>query len=105
MKGSALIATTLVGGGLLAHAVLDNPGYVAINVGRSLFETTVPMFFLLLAGLYFLTRLTIGSLGARRRLSQLRTERRRRRARDETQRGLLDLAAGRWRSAEELLTH
>ena len=31
-------------------------------------------------------------------------ERRKRRARDDTQRGLLDLAAGRWRSAEDLLS-
>jgi HemY protein len=59
---------------------------------------------LLLVGLYFLARAVIESLTARRRLAELRMERRRRRARDDTQRGLLDLAAGRWRSAEELLT-
>ncbi|MDH5226205.1 MAG: hypothetical protein OEW50_02210, partial [Gammaproteobacteria bacterium] len=104
MKGSILVASALVGGGLLAHLVLDDPGYVAISVGRSLFETTVPVFLLLLVGLYFLARAAIESLTARRRLATLRMERRRRRAREETQRGLLDLAAGRWRSAEELLT-
>jgi HemY protein len=104
MKGSILVASALVGGGLLAHVVLDDPGYVAISVGRSLFETTVPVFLLLLVGLYFLARAAIESLTARRRLATLRMERRRRRAREETQRGLLDLAAGRWRSAEELLT-
>jgi HemY protein len=104
MKGSILVASALVGGGLLAHLVLDDPGYVAISVGRSLFETTVPVFLLLLVGLYFLARAAIESLSARRRLATLRMERRRRRAREETQRGLLDLAAGRWRSAEELLT-
>jgi HemY protein len=104
MKGSVLVATAVVGGGLLAHLLLDNPGYVAINVGRSLLETTVPMFILVLGGLYALTRFAINSLGARRRLATLRHERRRRRARDDTQRGLLDLAAGRWRSAEELLS-
>jgi HemY protein len=93
-----------VGGGLLAHLVLDDPGYVAISVGRSLFETTVPVFLLLLVGLYFLARVVLESLDARRRLAALRTERRRRRARDDTQRGLLDLAAGRWHSAEELLS-
>ena len=104
MKGSLVVAAALVGGGLLAHLVLDNPGYVAINVGRSLLETTVPMLLLLVGVLYLLIRTLVGSLGARRRLAQLRAERRRRRARDDTQRGLLDLAAGRWRSAEELLT-
>jgi len=104
MRGSLLTATALVGGGLLAHLVLDDPGYVAISVGRSLFETTVPVFLLLLVGVYFLARAVLESLNARHRLAALRTERRRRRARDDTQRGLLDLAAGRWRSAEELLS-
>jgi HemY protein len=104
MKGSVLTASALVGGGLIAHLVLDDPGYVGISVGRSLFETTVPVFLLLLVGLYFLASALIGSLTARHRLATLRMERRKRRARDDTQRGLLDLAAGRWRSAEELLS-
>jgi len=104
MKGAAIIAVALVGGGLLAHLLLADPGYVAIRAGRSLFETTVPVFVLLLAGLYFLTRRVIDALNARRRLATLRAERRRRRAREDTQRGLLDLAAGNWKRAEELLT-
>jgi len=104
MKGSVLTASALVGGGLLAHLVLDDPGYIAISVGSSLFETTVPVFLLLLVGLYLLSRAVIESLTARRRLAMLRIERRKRRARDATQRGLLDLAAGRWRSAEDLLS-
>jgi HemY protein len=104
MRGSAWVAFALVGGGLLAHFVLLDPGYVAINLGRLLFETTVPIFFLILVALYFATRAIVESLTARRRLAELRTYRRRRRARDETQRGLLDLAAGKWRSAEEMLT-
>ena len=104
MRGSLLTAAALVGGGLLAHAVLDDPGYVAVSVGRALFETTVPVFLLLLLGLYFLARTLIESLTARARLAALRSERRKRRARDDTQRGLLDLAAGRWRSAEERLS-
>ena len=33
MKGSVLTASALVGGGLLAHVVLDDPGYVAISAG------------------------------------------------------------------------
>ena len=103
MKGSVLTASALVGGGLLAHFVLADPGYVAISIGEALFETTAPVFVLALVGLYFLTRVIIESLNARRRLAELRAQRRRRRARDDTQRGLLDLAAGRWRSAEDLL--
>jgi HemY protein len=104
MKGAVVIAVALVGGGLLAHLLLTDPGYVAIRLGRSLFETTVPVFVLLLAGLYFAARALVNAVSARRRLAKLRAERRRRRARDDTQRGLLDLAAGNWKRAEELLT-
>ncbi|HVN42322.1 MAG TPA: heme biosynthesis HemY N-terminal domain-containing protein [Steroidobacteraceae bacterium] len=104
MKGATIIAAALVGAGVLTHLLLADPGYVAIRAGRSLFETTVPVFVLLLAALYFLTRRIIDALNARRHLAVLRAERRRRRARADTQRGLLDLAAGNWKRAEELLT-
>ncbi len=103
MKGAVIVALALVAGGLLAHLLLGDPGYVAIRTGRFLFETTLPVFLLLLAGAYFAVRALVGAVSARRRLAELRTVRRRRRAREDTQRGLLDLAAGNWRSAEELL--
>ena len=51
MKGSVLTASALVGGGLLAHVVLDDPGYVAISAGSSLLEPPVPVLLLLLVGL------------------------------------------------------
>jgi HemY protein len=104
MKGALIIAIALLGGALAAHLLLADPGYVAIRLGRLLFETTMPVFLLLLAGLYFLIRGSVEAVGARRRLAELRAERRKRRARADTQRGLLDLAAGRWKSAEDLLS-
>lgn len=104
MKGAVIIAIALVAGGLAAHLFLADPGYVAIRLGRSLFETTVPVLLLLLSALYLLIRAVIGAITARRRLAGLRIERRRKRARLDTQRGLLDLAAGRWKSAEDLLS-
>jgi HemY protein len=104
MKGALIIAIALLGGALAAHLLLADPGYVAIRLGRLLFETTAPVFLLLLAGLYFLIRGSAEAVGARRRLAELRAERRKRRARADTQRGLLDLAAGRWKSAEDLLS-
>ena len=100
MKGAVIVAFALVAGGLLAHLLLIDPGYVAVRLGRTLFETTLPVFALLLAGGYFLARTLIGAASARTRLAHLRAERRKRRAREETQRGLLDLAAGNWKSAE-----
>src|SRR5690606_34920942 len=74
------------------------------RLGQALFETTLPVLLLLLAAAYFALRGVLGAFTARERLAQLRLERRRRRAREDTQRGLLDLAAGQWKSAEELLS-
>ena len=104
MKGPAIVALVLVAGGLLAHLLLTDPGYVAIRLGRSLFETTLPVFVLLLAAGHLAAIALSRAFASRRRIAQLRAERRRRKARDDTQRGLLELAAGQWRNAEELLT-
>jgi HemY protein len=104
MRGAVIVALALVAGGLLAHLMLGDPGYVAIRTGRFLFETTLPIFLLLLLGAHFAVRALAGAISARERLAELRAVRRRRRARDDTQRGLLDLAAGNWKSAEELLS-
>ncbi len=104
MRGAAIVALVLVAGGLLAHLLLADPGYVAIRLGRGLFETTLPIFVLLLAAGHLAALALSRAFASRRRIAHLRAERRRRRARDDTQRGLLDLAAGQWRSAEELLT-
>jgi len=104
MKGAVIAALAIVGGALLAHLLLIDPGYVAIRFGRTLFETTLPVFALLVGGAWAAATLLLRAFASRRRLAQLRTERRRRRAREDTQRGLLELAAGQWKSAEELLT-
>jgi HemY protein len=104
MRGAVTVALVLVAGGLLAHVMLADPGYVAIRAGRSLFETTVPVFVLLLAAGYLTAGALSRTFASRRRIAQLRAERRRRKARDDTQRGLLDLAAGQWKRAEELLS-
>jgi len=104
MRGAVIVALVLVAGGLLAHVMLADPGYVAIRAGRSLFETTVPVFVLLLAAGHLIAGALSRTFASRRRIAQLRAERRRRKARDDTQRGLLDLAAGQWKRAEELLS-
>ena len=104
MKPAVVVALALVGGGLLAHLLLDDPGYVAVRAGHTLFETTLPAALLALFGLFLLMRSVAVAAGARRRLAELRAERRKRRAREDLQRGLLELAAGNWKRAEELMT-
>ena len=104
MKAAAIVALVLVVGSLLAHLLLIDPGYVALRLGRTLFETTLPIFVLLLAGVHLVAISLARAFASRRRMAQLRAERRRRKARDDTARGLLELAAGQWKSAEELLS-
>jgi HemY protein len=104
VKPAVAIALALVIGGLLAHLLLDDPGYVAVRAGHTLFETTLPAALLALFGFLLLMRSLLLAAGSRRRLAQLRAERRKRRAREDLQRGLLDLAAGNWKRSEELLT-
>ncbi|MFO1407602.1 MAG: heme biosynthesis HemY N-terminal domain-containing protein [Steroidobacteraceae bacterium] len=104
MRGAVIVALALVGGALVAQWLLADPGYVAIRGGHTLAEMTLPVFVLLLAATYFAARALGGAVGARRRLAEARAERRRRRARLDTERGLLHLAAGNWRSAEELVS-
>jgi HemY protein len=104
MRGAAIVALVLVAGGLLAHLLLTDPGYVAIRIGRTLFETTLPVFVLLLGGVHLFVIAAARAFASRRRIAHLRTERRRRKARDDSQRGLIELAAGQWKGAEELLT-
>jgi HemY protein len=104
MKSAVIIALVLIGGGVLAQLLLADPGYVAIRAGGSLFETTVPVFIVLLLGLYLLIRALLQMLTVRRRLAHWRARRRTRKARRDTQQGLLDLAAGNWKTAEDLLS-
>jgi HemY protein len=104
MRAAVVVALTLVGGALLAHVWLDDPGYVAVRAGRTLFETTLPVAILAFFGLFMLARGVANAVGARQRLADLRAERRKRRARDDSQRGVLELAAGNWKRAEELMT-
>jgi HemY protein len=103
MKAALWAALALVGGGLLAHALLVDPGYVAVRGGPWLFETTLPVFLLLLAATLGLTWLLGRAVTARRLLARIRAQRRRRQARAETAEGTLALAAGQWKRAEELL--
>jgi HemY protein len=104
MRPAVAIALALVAGSLLAHLLLDDPGYVAVRAGHLLFETTLPAALLVLLVLFILLRSIAAAAGARRRLTMLRAERRRRRAREDGMRGVLELAAGNWKRAEELMT-
>lgn len=103
MKGAVTVALVLLAGGLLAHLLLTDPGYVSVRIGRTLFETTVPVALLLLFGGLALLGLLLRAVTMRRRIARLGTERRQRHARRDAQLGIVELAAGNWKRAEDLL--
>jgi HemY protein len=104
VKNSLLLVAALVLGAVLANTLLTDNGYVAISFRGYLVEMSVPTLALCLL-------LTLLGLHALQRLArwpgQLRAARlreRRDRARDDLNRGLLELSAGRWDEAELTLT-
>lgn len=97
-----LLAAVLLG--LLAY---QDPGYVLISRGQTTLEMSLSLFasivvigFLLL---YFLIRTLVRGWHVPGRLRRWRQLRRRRKARHSSNRGLIELAEGKWRRAERAL--
>lgn len=100
MSRSFLIVLALVLGTVLANTLLPENGYVAISFRGYLVEMSVPTLalcvLLTLLALHAIQKLV--RLPARLRAARL--EKRRARAREDLNRGLLEMAAGRWADAE-----
>ena len=102
-----LVVTVAVLGGLLGTFLVRDPGYVLITYDTWVLETSIwvglVLLFLLLGGL-FLIGFTIRRIVASQiRLSGWATSRKLRNARNQTVRGLLVMAEGRWADAQKLL--
>ena len=104
MKTGIYIAIALLVGALLAQVLLADPGYVAIRFGSSLIEMSAVSFALLLIATYFVIRLIMRLINARRLWRQAQQLRRFERSRRSLARGLLELSEGEWASAEDTLT-
>ncbi|MCB1827115.1 MAG: hypothetical protein KDH94_01735 [Coxiellaceae bacterium] len=91
----------------LGLMIAASPGYVLVTYQHWVVETS--LWFGLLALLvgfsvfYLMVRILIGLFGARHRLSQWMQQRREHKAQRLTQKGLQELAEGRWRKAEKHL--
>ena len=103
MSRSLLLVLALVLGTVLANALLPENGYVAISFRGYLVEMSVPtlvlcvlLTLLALHGIQKLVRLPA-------RLRATRLAKRQSRAREDLNRGLLEMAAGRWADAEVTL--
>jgi HemY protein len=104
MRNGLYIAAALLGGALAAHLLLTDAGYVALRFAGYLVEMSAVTFGLLLLAGYFLVRVLLRIVYARRLWRQAQTKRRDERARRSLARGLLDMAEGQWQACEETLT-
>jgi HemY protein len=104
MKGGLYIAVALVLGALLANILLADPGYVALRFAGKLIEMSAVTFAALLVGAYFVIRLLVRIINARKVWQRSQEERRHERARRSLAKGLLELSEGEWEAAENTLT-
>ena len=104
MKTGIYIALALLTGALLAHFLLADPGYVAVRVGGALIEMSAVTFALALIASYFLIRLVVKAVHARRLWRETQQERRFQKARRSLARGLMEMSEGEWAAAEDTLS-
>ena len=104
MKAGLYIAIAMVVGALLAQLLLTDPGYVAIRFAGYLMEMSAITFALALIALYFLLRLALKALRARRLWSEAQAQRRQDRARRSLAQSLLQMSEGNWAAAEETVS-
>ena len=104
MKTGIYIAVALLAGALLTTVLLSDPGYVALRFGSTLIEMSAVSFVLELVAAYFLLRLAGKLIRARRLWRESQQERRFQKARRSLARGLMEIAEGEWRAAEDTLS-
>lgn len=104
MKAGLYIALALLAGALLAHFLLADPGYVALRFGDTLIEMSGVTFVLALIAMYFLIRLFIKLIHARRLWRETQQERRFEKARRSLARGVMEMSEGEWAAAEQTLS-
>lgn len=102
-----VLLVALVLGGLVGVLVVRDPGYVLVAYDQMAVETSLWFAVLLLVAGYFLIRLVVHLFvrvaQGRVSLSTWHQRRRTRAARDQTVKGLLLMAEGRWPDARKLL--
>lgn len=104
MKAGLIIVLSLLGGALLAAALIEDPGYVMINIRGYLIEMSVPILVAGLVALYLAMRLLVRIWRAPRHLGQAAARRRQQSAQRQMERGLALLAEGDWHKGEKTLT-
>jgi HemY protein len=104
MRLGALLLLALAGGALIAHLLMEDVGYVLINIRGYAIEMSVPGLLLALLLLYLIVRLLLRVLKAPRQLGRAVGGVRSSRARKQVTRGLIAVAEGNAARGERLLT-
>lgn len=104
MRSGLIIAAAMIVAGLLANILLGDPGYVALRFAGRLIEMSAITFAVLLVAAYFIVRLLLRAITARRSWKAAQEARRHERARRSLAQGLLELSEGNWEAAETTLT-
>jgi HemY protein len=104
MKRRLYIALGLLGIALIAQLIFSDTGYVVVQAGSMLIETSLPGAVLALIALYFAVRAVIKVVRAPAFMQLAAESRKRERARRSLIQGLLELSAGKWAQAENTLT-
>lgn len=109
MKTLLGILVVLIASVAVALTAREDPGYILVTRGDWTVETTLTLFIvaaaLLFIAAYLLVRLAANTASMPRRVRSWRQRRRELKARRSTRKGLIELAEGRWRSAEKHLVH
>ncbi|MBL8264940.1 heme biosynthesis HemY N-terminal domain-containing protein, partial [Steroidobacter sp.] len=92
MKSGLYIAGAMIVAGLIANMLLGDPGYVALRFAGRLIEMSAVTFGLVLVAAYFLIRLAIKLITARRVWKTAQEARRHERARRSFAQGILELS-------------
>jgi HemY protein len=104
MKRKLYIAIAILIAALVVQGFFADSGYVAIHVGNTLVETSLPGAVLMLIVLYLAARGIVKIVRAPALMRLAAENRKRERARRSLVQGLLELSAGKWAQAENTLT-
>ncbi|MEM7280141.1 MAG: heme biosynthesis HemY N-terminal domain-containing protein [Pseudomonadota bacterium] len=104
MKSAVVILTALLLSPILAHWLLDDPGYVLLHFRGYAIQTSIPILAALLVALYVVVRLLVRIWRAPKQLGEYAAQRNARKSQERLANGLIDMAEGNWARGERLLS-
>ena len=103
MKFGLIVIVALILSALVAHVVLQDPGYVVITIRGYLIEMSVPVLLALIISLIILIWLAAKLVRAPRKLGEAAARFRSGRAGQRLTRGMIEVAEGNFAKGEKLL--